>query len=177
MFLVGRVVDSKTLYEFKKHLDKFVKEVLVGKYHLWRFHVCFLKHTMHKLLGAFYSGQYLYISFPDNSGHLLLAAVGDRGRTFGLLWQSFLGKNVRPEKCQLSDFFSLVSCSCTFWGCNTFPTTFSFPLFWKLFGFLMSRQRCILTLEKKAWLLPFEISPFLGKHFAKSERYPRVLLT
>lgn len=34
MFLVGRVVDSKSLCEFKKHLGKFMKEVLVGKYHL-----------------------------------------------------------------------------------------------------------------------------------------------
>lgn len=33
-FLVGRAVDSKTFYRFKKQLDKLMKEVFVGNYHL-----------------------------------------------------------------------------------------------------------------------------------------------
>lgn len=34
MFLVGRALNSKTLYGFIKQLDKFMEEVFVGKYHL-----------------------------------------------------------------------------------------------------------------------------------------------
>lgn len=38
-----------------------------------------------------------FFFFPNNSGHLLLAAVGDRGRTFGLIWQSFLGVKMSDQ--------------------------------------------------------------------------------